>query len=91
MVTTALTLICLCYYCCVRCCCKRCPSFSKRWNDHNPCTKTVNSIHSSRESLRCSGPRAGNKARHLVTDAVEVTELTSLTTSAIQALPAGER
>ena len=97
MVTTALTLICLCYYCCIRCCCNRCPKFSKWCNDHNPCTmivvkpKIVNSIHSSRQSLRCPGPRAGNRARHSVTDAVESTELTSLTTNAIQALPAGKR
>ena len=37
------------------------------------------------------GPRAGNRARHSVTDAVESTELTSLTSNAIQALPAGKR
>jgi hypothetical protein len=36
--------------------------------------------------LRCPGPRAGNRARHLVTDAVEATELSSLTTNAIQVL-----
>jgi hypothetical protein len=45
--------------------------------------KIVNSIHSSSNSLRCPGPRAGNRARHSVTDAVEATELSSLTTDAI--------
>jgi hypothetical protein len=96
MVMTAITLICLCYCCCVRCC-KRCPGFSKWWHDHNPCTmivvkpKIVNSIHSLRESFRCSGPRACGKARHSVTDTVEVTKLTTLNPNAIQALPAGKR
>jgi hypothetical protein len=52
--------------------------------------KIVNSIHSSRESLRSPGPRASHKARHSVTDAVEATELTTLTTNAIQAFPAGK-
>jgi hypothetical protein len=97
MVTTAITLICLCDCCCVRCCCKRCPRFSKWWDDHNPCTmivvkpKIVNSTHSLRESLRCSGPRAGGKVRHSVTDAAEVSELTTLNPNATQALPAGKR
>ena len=97
MVTTCLTLICLCYFCCVRCCCKRCPKFSKWWDNHNPCTtivvkpKIVNSIHSSRESLRCTGPRGGTKTRHSVNDAVELTELDPLSTHATPALPAGKR
>jgi hypothetical protein len=41
MVTTVLTLICLCYYYCIRRCCKWCPKFSKWWNSHNPCTMIV--------------------------------------------------
>jgi hypothetical protein len=40
-----------------------------------------------RESLRCSGHRTGIKARYSVTDAEETTELTTLTTSDIPALP----
>ena len=38
MVTTSLTLICLCYCCCSECCCRRCPKFSEWWKDNNPCT-----------------------------------------------------
>jgi hypothetical protein len=69
MVMTAITQICLCYCCCVRHCCKRCPGFSKWWHDHTACTTIVvkpniNLIHSSRESLKCTECRAGNKARH---------------------------
>jgi hypothetical protein len=41
--------------------------------------KIVNSIHSSRESLRCSVSRVSNQIRHALTDAVEATELVSLT------------
>jgi len=97
MVTPCLTLICLCYFCCAWCCCKRCPKFSKWWNNHNPRTtivvkpKVVNSIHSSRESLRCTGPRVGTKTRYWVNDAVELTKLDPLSTHATPALPAGKR
>jgi hypothetical protein len=96
MVTTGVTLICLCN-CCSRCCRKRCPKFSKWWKDNNPCTmivvkpKIVNSIHSSRESLRCSASRASNKTSHSSTDAVEATELVSLNTSVKNTVPSGRR
>jgi len=68
MVTTSLTLICLCYCCCSRCCHKRWPKFSKWWKDNNPCNtiifkpRIVNSIHSSSESMRWSGSRANSEA-----------------------------
>lgn len=97
MVTTSLNLICLCYFSLSKYCCKLCPKFSKRWKDNNPCTmnvdkpKVVNSIHSSKVSLRCSGSRASNKTRHLLTDAVEVTELVSLNTSVQYTVPSGKR
>jgi hypothetical protein len=48
--------------------------------------KIVNSIHSSRESLRCTGPRVGTKKRHSVNDAVELTELDPLSTNTTPAL-----
>ena len=86
MVTASLTLICLCYCCCSKCCHKRCPKFSKWWKDNNPCTtiifkpKIINSIHSSRESVRCSGSRASTKVRRSLTDAAEANELASLNT-----------
>ena len=97
MATTSLTLIFLCCCCCSKCCRKRCPKFSKWWKDNNPCTmivvkpKIVNSIHSSRESLRCSGSRASNRVRHSLTDAVETTELVSLNTNAKNLVPSGKR
>jgi hypothetical protein len=97
MVTTSLTLICLCYCCCARCHRKQCPNFSKWWKDNNPCTtivfrpKIVNSIHSSKESLRCSGSRPSNKSRHSLTDAVEAAELISLNTIAKSVVPSGKR
>jgi len=52
--------------------------------------KVVNSIHSSKVSLRSSGSRASNKTRHLLTDAVEVTELVSLNTSVQYTVPSGK-
>ena len=53
--------------------------------------KIVNSIHSSRESLRYSGSRASNKTRHSLSDAVEVTELVSLNTNVKNMTPSGKR
>jgi hypothetical protein len=56
MGTTGLTLICLCYFCCLKCCRRRCPKFSKWWKDNNPCAtivfkpKIVTSINSSKDS-----------------------------------------
>jgi len=97
MVTTSLTLICLCCCCCSKCCRKRCPRFSKWWKDNNPCTtiivkpRIVSSIHSSRESLRYSGSKASNKTRHSLSDAVEVTELVSLNTNVKNTAPSGKR
>jgi len=96
MVTTSLILICLCYCCCSRCCPKRCPKFSKCWKDNNPCTtiiskpRIVNSIHSSRESVRCSQSTAKN-IRHLLTGAVEAIELVSLNTNVKATVPSGKR
>jgi len=66
MVTTTLTFFILFYCCCCKCCLKLCPGFSVWWKDNNPCTivfkpKIVNSIHSSRESLR-AGVHAPTKS-----------------------------
>jgi len=97
MVMTSLTLMCLCYCCCSRCCLRLCPKFSKWWKDNNPFTtiifkpRIVNSIHSSRESVRCPGSRASNKVRHSLTDAAEATELVSLNTNVKCTAPSGKR
>jgi len=97
MVTTSLTLICLCYCCCSKCCRKRCHKFSNWWKDNSPCTaitfkpKIVNSIHSLRESVRCSGSRASNKVRHSLTDAAYATELVFLNTNVKTTVPSGKR
>jgi len=96
MVMTSLTLTCLCYCCCSKCCRKRCPKLSKWWKD-NPCTtiiykpKIVNSIQSSRESVRRSGSRASNNVKHSLTDAAEATELVSLNTNVKTTAPSGKR
>jgi hypothetical protein len=87
----------LCCCCCSKCCCKRCPKFSKWWKDNNPCTmivvkpKIVNSIHSSKESLRCSESRVSNRIRYSLADAAEVTELASLNTNVKNLVPSGKR
>ena len=55
--------------------------------DNNPFTtiifkpRIVNSIHSSRESVRCPGSRASNKIRHSLTDAAKANELVCLNTN----------
>ena len=82
MATAGLTLICFCY--CCKCCHKRCPKFSKWWKDNNPCTtiifkpKIVTSIHSSRESVRGSEPRAIGRTRRSLTEATESSDLVCL-------------
>jgi len=53
-------------------------------------TNIVNSIHSSRESVRCSGSRASNKARHSLSDAVEATELVFLYTNVKKTVSSGK-
>jgi hypothetical protein len=99
MVTSSLVMIALCYCCC--CCCKCCtrrfPNFSKWWKDNNPCTtiiikpKIINSVHSSKESLRLPITRTGNERKPSREDAVEEAELVSLRTGSKQLIPSGKR
>ena len=83
MVTTNLTCFIL-FYCCCKRCLKLCPNFSRWWKDNNPCTtivfkpKIVNSIHSSRESLKHHNTRASEKSKNSQDEPVEATELVSL-------------
>lgn len=51
--------------------------------------KTVNSVHSSKESLKCS--RFKISKRHFLTDALEATELVSLNTNAKKTMLSGKR
>jgi len=96
MVTTSLVMIILCY-CCCKCCKRRFPNVSKWWKDNNPCTtiimkpKTINSVHSSRESLRISNTRASSLRKSLHEDAIEETEPVSLKTCNKQIMPSGKR
>ena len=97
MITTSLVMILLCYCCCCKCCKKRCPGFSRWWKDNNPCTtiiikpKIINSLHSSRESLRNPSIRAMSVRNPLQGDVVEETELVSLKTGIKQVMPSGKR
>ena len=96
MVTSSLVMIAFCYCCCCRCC-KRFPNFSKWWKDNNPCTtivikpKIINSVHSSRESLRFPNTRTSNVRKPSREDSVEETELVSLRTGSKQLIPSGKR
>ena len=69
MVTTTLTFFIMFYCCCCKRCLKLCPNFSRWWKDNSPCTtivfkpRIVNSIHSSRESLKYHNTRASMKSR----------------------------
>ena len=93
---TCLTLICLCYWCWPRCWHKRCPKFSKWCKHYNSCTtitlkpRIVNSIHPSKEIIRCSGSRASHKVRNSLTDDAEATELVSLNTNVRNTAPSGK-
>ena len=53
--------------------------------------KIVNSIYSSKESVRCSRSRVSNKDRHSLADSAEATELVSLNASEKKAVPSGKR
>lgn len=97
MVTTSLVIIILCYCCCCKCCRRRCPKFSKWWKDNNPCTtivikpKIINSVYSSKESLKMSNTRASSKQKPSQSDAIEETELVSLNACSRHITPAGKR
>jgi len=89
-------LICFCYCCCSKCCRRRCLKFSKWWKDNNPCTfvfkpKIVASIHSSKESVRCSECRASAKTRRSTTEIADAAELVCLNTDVKSAMPTGKR
>jgi ribosomal protein L10 len=97
MVTTSLVMILFCYCCCCKCCKRRFPNFSKWWKDNNPCTtivikpKIINSIHSSRESLRSPNTRTVNLRKLSQEDAIEETELLSLKPCGKLVIPSGKR
>ena len=97
MVTTTLTCFILFYCCCCKHCLKLCPSFSRWWKDNDPCTtivfklKIVNSIHSSRESVRHHNTKASVKSRHSDGEPAETTELVSLNPTNKEMLPSGKR
>jgi hypothetical protein len=88
-------MIIFCYCCCCKCCKGNFPSFSKWWRD-NPYTtiiikpKIVNSVHSSRGSLRTPTVRTLPTRGSLQEDALEETELVSLKTCARQVVPSGK-
>ena len=97
MVTTSLTLCVLCYCCCCKCCRKNCPNLSRWWKDNNPCTtiifkpKIVNSVHSSRESLKYENSKPSVRTRNSHCDAIEVTELVTLNPNLKHAIISGKR
>ena len=98
MVTTTLTFFILFYCCCCKRCLKLCPGFSRWWKDNNPCTtivfkpKIVNSIHSSRESLRHHNAKASvRRRRNSNGEPAETTELVLLNPTNKQMLPSGKR
>ena len=51
----------------------------------------VNSIHSSKESLKCSGSKVIVKPEYSLTDALEATELVSLNTDVKHTMPWDKR
>jgi len=79
-----IVMIIFCYCCCCKCCKRNFPSFSKWWRDNNPCTtivikqKIVNSVHSSRESLRTPTARTCHVRGSLQGDALQEIVLVSL-------------
>ena len=98
MFTTGIVMIAFCYCCCCCKCCKRkCPNFFKWWKENNPCTTIivkpmiVNSVNSSRESLRPSMSRSSRVRESMQEDAVDETELVTLKTCSRQMVPSGKR
>jgi hypothetical protein len=97
MITTSLVMIIFCYWCCCKCWNRKFPSFSKWWKDNSPCTaifikpKIINSVHSSRESLKIPNARASIKPKPSQEDAIEETELVSLKACNKQLIPSGKR
>jgi hypothetical protein len=97
MFTIGIVMIIFCYCCCCKCCKRNFPSFSKWLRDNNPCTtiiikpKIVNSVHSSRESLRTPTARTLHTRGSLQGDALEETELVSLKTCSRHVVPSGKR
>jgi hypothetical protein len=96
MITTSIVMVIFCYCCCCKCCRRNFPNLTKWWKDNNPCTtivfkpKIINSLHSSRESLKYPSARASIKQRTSQGDAIEVTELVSLNTET-KVVPCGKR
>ena len=97
VITTSLVMIVFCYCCCCNCCKSKFPSFIKWWKDNNPCTvivtkpKIVNSVHSSRESLRLPTSRTSRIRGSMQEDALEETELVTLKTCGSQMVTHGKR
>ena len=97
MVTTAFIFFILFYCCCCKRCLKLCLNFSRWRKDNNPCTTTVfkskivNSIHSSRDSLKYHTARASVKNRISEEEPAEEKELVLLNPINKQMLPSGIR
>jgi hypothetical protein len=90
-------MIILCYCCCYECCKRRLPNFSKWWKDNNPWTtvvikpKIINSVNSSKESLRIPNTRTSSLQKPSQADAKEETELVSLKECNKQIITSGKR
>jgi len=97
MFTTGIVMIVFCYCCCCKCCKRKCPNFFKWWKENNPCTTIivkpmiVNSVNSSRESLRPSMSRSSRVRESMQEDAIDETELVTLKTCSRQMVPSGKR
>jgi hypothetical protein len=91
-IATVLFMIIFCY-----CCCKRkFPNFAKWLKDNNPCTtivikpKIINSVHSSKESLRIPHTRTSIKLKPSQEDAIEERKIVSLKACNKQLAPSGK-
>jgi len=96
VISTSFVMNVFCYCCCCRCCKRNFPSFFKWWKDNNPCTtiiinpKIVNSVHSSRGSLRLPTSRTSRIQGSMQEDALEESELVTLKTCGRQMVPSGK-
>ena len=97
VITTSIVMIVFSYCYCCKCCKRKFPSFFKWWKDKNPSIiigikpKIVNSVHSSRESLRPPASRTSRIRGSMQEYALEETELVTLKTCGRQMVPSGKR
>lgn len=92
--TTSFVTIIFCY-CYCKCCKTKFPNFFKWWKNNNPCItiviklKVINSVHSSRESLRIPISRTSKIRKPLQGD-MEETDLVLLKTCNARVIPSGK-